>query len=317
MEMKVLITGGAGWIGGITASLFRDAGHEVVIFDNLSTGFEHNAKSSKFIEGDLRDSDAVEKIFKEPFDLIVHFAAKLDVGESTRDPKLYYDNNVTGSINLIDAAVRHDVKKIIFSSSATVYGEPDTIPISETAPLRPINPYGHTKLIIEQVLASYQQSHGLEWLALRYFNPIGAHDGIHQNPSVSNIVPVALRAASTGQPMKIYGDDYDTPDGTCIRDYVNVAEIARAHVLGATKTHHNRAINLGSGTGYSVREILTAVGKANGKDIPYIIDKRREGDAMAVIASGDLARELLGWETQSDLQAMVQSAVDGMVDASH
>lgn len=310
--MKILITGGAGWIGGITASLFREAGHEVVIFDNLSTGFKHNAKSSRLIQGDLRDKEALNTLFQDPFDVVVHFAAKLDVGESMRDPALYFENNVVGSINLIDATVSHGVNKVIFSSSATVYGEPDTIPIPESAPLRPINPYGHSKLIIEHVLKSYEQSHNLEWLALRYFNPIGAHDGIHQNPRVSNIVPAALNAIAANKPMKLFGDTYDTPDGTCIRDYVDVVDIARAHVLAATKTHLRQAINLGSGQGYSVKDILKAVSSAAGKEVPFEIGPRREGDAAAVIASNDRARELLGWATTPNLEKMVRSAVDAI-----
>lgn len=311
--MKVLVTGGAGWIGGITTRLLEQRGHEVVVFDNLSTGFKDNIKQAQLIQGDLRDAEAVRKLFLKPYDVIIHFAAKLDVGESIQNPQLYFDNNLIGSLNLLQAAVQSGTKKILFSSSATVYGEPAHTPVSEDAQIQPINPYGFSKLMTEQLLKSYEQTHDLDWIALRYFNPVGGYDGIFQNPTVSNIVPTALRAIQSGKPMQIFGNDYSTPDGTCIRDYVDVVEIAEAHVLAATAITQgqkfNRPLNLGSGSGYTVLEILAAITKATGVPVPYELGSRRTGDAQAVVASNKLADQLLGWKTTSGLDEMVAKAV--------
>lgn len=312
--MKVLVVGGAGYIGGITAKLLGEADHEVTVLDDLSTGFEKNTAGAKFIKGDIRDLAMIEKVFEENFDMVIHFAAKLDVGESMQKPRYYFENNVVGSLNLIDTAASKGVKNFIFSSSATVYGEPEEIPISEEAKIQPINPYGFSKVMVEEMMKSYQITHGLNWLALRYFNPVGSYKGVGQNPEVSNIVPAVLRAIETGQPLSIFGDDYETPDGTCIRDYVSVEEIANAHVLAAEKmaggANLQTAINLGSGRGYSVKEILTALEKALGKEIPKNIVGRREGDAPKLVASNDLAKKLLGWEPKKDLDEMAASAVE-------
>ncbi len=312
--MRILVLGGAGWIGGITTRLLEEAGHEVTVFDNLSTGQSHNVGKSRLVQGDLTDRAAVTRLFDQPYDIMVHFAAKLDVGESMAKPHLYFENNLVGSLNLIDTAVNHGVKKLIFSSSATVYGEPSTVPIPETAEIKPINPYGFSKVMVEELMASYQLTHGLQWLALRYFNPIGAYQGIRQNPKVSNIVPTALRALKTGVPLKVFGNDYDTPDGTGVRDYVDVREIAAAHVVAAEKmaggTSFNRAINLGASRGFSVLEVLVAIGKAAGAEVPRQFAPRRAGDAASVVASSDLARELLGWSAQKGLDEMVKTAVN-------
>jgi UDP-glucose 4-epimerase len=311
--MKALVVGGAGYIGGITARLLAEAGHEVTVFDNLSTGFEHNVLA-KLIQGDICDKPAVDALFSEQFDMVIHFAGKLDVGESVQNPKLYFDNNVVGSLNIIDAFVAAGGKHFIFSSSATVYGEPDTVPIAETFPIQPINPYGYSKVMVEEMLESYGQTHALNWLALRYFNPVGAYKGIGQNPAVSNVVPAALRAVKTGQPLQIFGNDYDTPDGTCLRDYVAVEEIAQAHVMAAEKmvadTRLQTPINLGSGQGYSVMEILAALEKALGKPVPQKVVGRRQGDAPRSVASNQKAHELLGWKPAKSLDEMVASAVE-------
>jgi UDP-glucose 4-epimerase len=312
--MKVLVAGGAGWIGGVTSLRLQEAGHDVTVFDNLSTGFVANAKDAHFIQGDLTHRDEVAKLFQQPYDLIIHFAAMLDVGESMQYPRRYFDNNTMGSLNLIDEAVKSGVKRIIFSSSATVYGEPESVPITEEAAIRPINPYGYSKVMVEQLLASYEVTHGLEWLALRYFNPVGAYQGIGQNPQVSNIVPTALRAIKSGKPLQIFGNDYDTPDGTCLRDYVDVVEIADAHVRAAgimmAGTTLNRPVNLGSAQGYSVLEMLAAIGKAAGRAVPAEFAGRRAGDAQAVVASSKLARELFGWSATTPLDEMVAAACE-------
>lgn len=312
--MKILVAGGAGWIGGITTRLLQEAGHEAVVFDNLSTGFAANVKDAQLIEGDLTDLPAVRKLFAEPFDAVIDFAAKLDVGESMQQPRLYFDNNVSGSLNLIDEAVKAGVKHFIFSSSATVYGEPEAVPITETAKIQPINPYGFSKVMVEGLLQSYGITHGLNWLALRYFNPVGAYEGIGQNPQVSNVIPAALRALHSGQPLKIFGNDYDTPDGTCIRDYVDVKEIATAHILAAEKMSSGnlmqQPINLGSGHGYSVLEILAALDAAVGTQIPREIIGRRAGDAPRSVASNSLAKAVLGWEPATPLTEMVKAAYE-------
>lgn len=312
--MRVLIAGGAGFIGGITAKLFEEAGHEVVVFDNLSTGFRHNV-GAEFVEGDLTDAKQVVGAFKTgPFDAVLHFAAKLQVEESVREPKLYFENNVLGSLNLIDAAVKSGSKRFIFSSSATVYGEPAKVPIAETAPIQPINPYGVTKVMVEEMLDSYGQTHGLEWVAFRYFNPVGAYAGIGPSPLVSNLIPAALEALAGKRTLQVFGTDYDTRDGSCIRDYVHVKEIAEAHLLAADQmdagTSFNRAINLGSGRGYTVLEMLDGLEKAAGKPIPHKIVGRRAGDAPASIASNDLAKKLLGWAPKLGLETMLGDALD-------
>lgn len=310
--LHFLIAGGAGYIGGITARLLAEAGHVVTIIDNLSTGVRHNAGAAELIEADITDVAAVNRLFQEHhYDIVLHFAAKLDVGESMQQPKLYFDNNVGGSITLIDAAARAQTP-LIFSSSATVYGEPRAVPITEDFPLQPINPYGYSKVIVEQVLASYQQTHHLSWLALRYFNPVGSYAGIGQNPKVSNLVPAALRALHSNNPLQIFGNDYATPDGTCIRDYIDVRDVARAHVLAAEKMVNreifNRAINLGSGHGYTVLQAIDALSRAVGAEIPRQFVARRAGDAPQSVASSELAKQLLGWEAEHSLDDMMASA---------
>lgn len=312
--MNILVVGGAGYIGGVTARMLEQAGHTVTIFDNLSTGFKQNTGKAEFIEGDLQDSQAVSKLFEgKSYDIILHFAAKLDVGESMEQPKLYFDNNVSGSINLIDAAAESKTP-VIFSSSATVYGNPETVPITEDSPIQPINPYGYSKVMIEQALESYQVTHGLPWLALRYFNPVGSYDGIGQNPKVSNLVPAALRALSSGNPLHIFGNDYDTPDGTCIRDYIDIRDVAEVHITAAGKLAagqvFNRAVNLGSGTGYTVLQAIDALGKAVGSEIPREFVARRAGDAPKSVASSELAKKLFGWQTKYGLDDMMKSAYE-------
>jgi UDP-glucose 4-epimerase len=313
--MKLLVVGGAGYIGGVTARMAGQAGHTVTIFDNLSTGFKSNAGGAEFIQGDLTDAKAVEQLFEgRDYDLVLHFAAKLDVGESMEQPKLYFDNNVGGSINLIDAAAKAKVP-IIFSSSATVYGEPKTVPITEDFPIRPINPYGYSKVMTEQLLESYQKTDGLGWLALRYFNPVGSYAGIGQNPKVSNLIPAALQALKSGTPLNIFGNDYDTPDGTCIRDYIDIRDLAEAHLVAAEKMvggeMFNRAINLGSEQGYTVLQAIDALGKAVGAEIPRQFVSRRAGDAPQSVASSALAKQLLGWEAKHGLDEMMATAYEG------
>lgn len=311
--MKVLIVGGAGYIGAITSKLFEEAGHEVIVFDDLSTGFEKNV-SSKLIRGSVTDAVRVEELFDAKFDAVLHFAAKLEVGESVTKPKLYFENNVQGSLNLIDAAAQSGCKHFIFSSSATVYGDPDQVPIPETAAIRPINPYGFSKVMVEEMLASYHITSNLEWVAFRYFNPVGAYKGIGPSPLVSNLMPAALKALSGEIQLQVFGDDYDTPDGTCIRDYVYVVEIARAHVMAAEQMTAgkaiNQAINLGSGNGYSVLKLIKTLEDVAERPVPHKIVGRRAGDSPKSVASNMLAKELLGWQPKADLTTMVKSAYD-------
>lgn len=313
-SLKILITGGAGYIGGVTSRMLTEAGHKVTVFDNLSTGFRRNVHDAEFIQGDLRNNTDIKKAFDgRTYDVIIHFAAKLDVGESMQNPKLYFDNNVLGSINLIDQAAKAKTP-VIFSSSATVYGEPDKVPITEDSPIKPINPYGYSKVMIEEALESYQKSNDLPWLTLRYFNPVGAYKGVGQNPNVSNLVPAALRALKSGKPLQIFGNNYDTPDGTCIRDYIDVRDVARAHVVAAEKMHtgdtFNRAINLGSSNGYTVLQAIDALGQAVGDEIPRQFVDRRTGDAPRSVASNSLAKQLLDWAPKHSIDEMMQTAYD-------
>ncbi len=307
--MKLLVFGGAGFIGGTTAQLLAAAGHEVTVFDNLSTSTHKNVGDLKLIKGDICDNAAVEAALGQGYDAVMHFAGKLLVGESTKQPHVYYRVNVLGSLNVIEASASHKLP-IIFSSSAAVYGEPDAIPIKESAATHPTSPYGWTKLMVEQLLASYQATHGLRWIALRYFNAAGAHDKIGDH-TPDHIIPAAFAALKAAKPVKLFGDDYPTPDGSCIRDYVHVDDLARAHILAATeliKRPVNRAINLGTSHGASVKEVLDAIDNASGRKLKRQVAPRRSGDPARLLASIDLANELLNWQPQKSLKDIVEDA---------
>lgn len=322
--MRILLTGGAGFIGSHTAVEMTQAGHDVVIFDNfcnsdatvldrLETILD---KRLAFEEGDIRDYDRMREVLeKHQIEAVVHFAGLKAVGESCEKPLEYFDNNITGTLVLLQAMKSLGIKRIIFSSSATVYGTPQYLPLDEKHPLSVTNPYGRTKLQVEEILSDLCASDA-EWSAvcLRYFNPIGAHESglIGENPRgiPNNLLPYLARvAAGQLEALQVFGNDYDTPDGTGVRDYIHVVDLAKGHVLAAqyALTHTGWiAINLGTGIGYSVLDIVKAYEKACGKPVPYKIVARRPGDVASNWADPKLAKELLGWEAQYTLQDMCE-----------
>lgn len=310
--MKVFVTGGAGYIGSVTSEMLLDEGHEVVIFDNFSCGHRNAIDSrAKLIEGDLLDSEHLQEAMRDAQpDAVVHFAALALVGESMEDPLLYYRNNVRGGINLVDAMEAADVKKIIFSSTCATYGVPQEMPIPETHPQKPINPYGDSKMLFEHILKWCHKIKGMQTVYLRYFNACGATGkfGEDHDPE-THLIPLVLKVA-LGKRDKIYifGDDYDTPDGTCIRDYIHIADLAQAHIL-ALKNDCSGPFNLGNGNGYSVKEVIEAAREATGRSIPAEVAERRPGDPPRLIGSADKARKELGWTPQhSDIGTIIKHA---------
>jgi len=314
--MKLCVTGGAGYIGSVVAQALVDAGNEVSVIDNLSTG--HRAaipKGCRFVEGDIRDGDALDRAFGSGTEAVLHFAAFSVVADSVREPVAYFDNNIGGTVRLLERIQVNGVKRIVFSSSAAVYGDPQGLPIEETAPRRPVNPYGFSKLVVEKMLEACRGAWGLEYVALRYFNAGGstAIHGEHHEPE-SHLIPVVIDAA-TGKRRKItvFGNDYDTPDGTCIRDYIHVHDLAVAHILalGAIKTGFSGALNLGSAEPFTVLDVIKAVERITKKTVRYEIGPRRPGDPPALLASSRKAESVLGWKkTRSSLDEIVRSAYE-------
>jgi UDP-glucose 4-epimerase len=313
--MKVLVTGGAGYIGSVTAAALLDAGHAVTVFDNLATGHRAAVPSGASLRvGDIRSKDDVRSCLAERFDAIIHFAASIEAGESMVDPGKFFENNTCGALNLIESAVRHGVGRFVFSSTAAVYAGQDES-IKETDPIAPVNAYGATKLMVEQMLAWYRQIHGLRYGVLRYFNACGAtRDLGEDHQPESHLIPLVLQVAlGKREKVKIYGTDYPTPDGTCIRDYIHVADLASAHLLAldALGTQETLTCNLGNGSGYSVREVVDAAREVTGHPIPAEETPRRPGDAAILVADATRARELLGWQPKiPDLRDIMQSAWD-------
>ena len=302
--MKVLVSGGAGFIGGCTVRDLLKSGHEVVVFDNLSCGHkEILPKGIELILGDIRKpQDIRSALHGRKFDAVMHFAAFTIVPESVEDPEKYFENNVQGSVNVMNAMAKEGVGLFVFSSSAAVYGAPKQIPITETAPTLPENPYGQTKLTIEEYLKWYEAPYGIKHVCLRYFNAAGAdlENDIGEDREVeTHLIPLVLHAASGARKdVKVFGTDYPTTDGTCVRDYIHVKDLSSAHVLaleklGATKT--SAIYNLGSESGFSVRQIVEAAKKITGKSINAVDSPRRAGDPPALIAKADQAAALLGW----------------------
>jgi UDP-glucose 4-epimerase len=312
--MRVLVTGGAGYIGSVTAKALLDDGHAVVIYDDLSHG--HRAAidaRAGFVAGSLHDPDLLKQVFTaQPFDAVVHFAALIEVGQSMAEPGLYFTNNVAGTISLLNAAIAGGVRRLVFSSTAAVYGTPVYTPIDETHPLIPINVYGQGKLIVEQMLAWYGSQCGLRSVALRYFNASGATESLGEDHHPESHLIPNLLAVPLGRrnSVDIYGDDYDTPDGTCVRDYVHVADLADAHLLALARTERAGGIyNLGTGKGYSVREVLDAARKVTGHQIPADAKPRRAGDPAVLVASSDLAERELGWRAKRNaIETIVEDA---------
>lgn len=315
--MNVLITGGAGYIGSHCNRYFNEKGIYTVIVDDLNDGHEESVVAGKFVKGSFGDRALMEKILKEEkIDAVIHFAAFASVPDSVARPSRYYHNNVSNMLNLLDAMVATGVKYIVFSSSAATFGEPVYTPIDEKHPQKPINPYGMTKLIGEKMLLDYEQAYGIHSCAFRYFNASGcSHDsliGEAHNPEC-HLIPLVIRAAIHGEPhLKVFGDDYDTRDGSCLRDYVHVEDLAEAHYLGLKYImEHNcsEQFNLGSQTGFTVLEIIKSFEKVSGLKVPYEIAGRRAGDPAVLVASNEKAKKLLGWELkQSSLENILRTA---------
>lgn len=312
--MVVLVIGGAGYIGSHAARTLKSAGHEVIIFDNLSTGYESLASGFEFIKGDMLDVKALGQVLPRA-GAIMHFAAHAYVGESVTNPRKYFRNNVEGGLALLNAALDAGVKKIIFSSTCAVYGEVAKVPIDENIPREPVNPYGVSKLFFEQALEAYDRAYGFRFASLRYFNAAGADESgeigeLHEPET--HLIPLALRAAAgLGPELNIFGSDYPTPDGTCIRDYIHVNDLASAHVKALdylTAGKPSMAANLGTGTGASVQEVISAVEKATGKRVPHAMKPRRPGDPPALVANPAKARTMLNWSATRGLDSIVSTA---------
>jgi UDP-glucose 4-epimerase len=313
--MHILVTGGAGYIGSVvTEELIRN-GHSVTVFDNLEKGHrEAVAPQAEFVEGDLRDGDLLKKVFRQnEIEAVIHLAAYSLVGESVQNPAKYYQNNVVAGLSLLDAMIEENVRKIVFSSTAAVYGEPETQPITETAALAPTNPYGETKLGFEKALRWYEKAFDLKYASLRYFNAAGAGKmcGERHEPE-THLIPLVLQAALGKIPhIEIFGEDYHTRDGTCIRDYIHVIDLARAHILALQILDERSAIyNLGcGGTGYTVREVIDTAVSVTGLEIPARIAGKRAGDPAILIASSDKIKRELGWQPEfQDLCLIIESA---------
>ncbi len=316
--MSILVLGGAGYIGSHTALELVRAGHDVVIADNLVTGYRKAVpEKARFYEGDLRDFDFLDNLFKtEKIDAVIHFAAYSLVGESVTNPLKYYDNNLYGTKVLLDAMVNNGIDKIVFSSTAATYGEPENIPILESDRTCPTNPYGETKLAMEKMFSWTAKAHGLRYVSLRYFNACGADEsgaiGEAHNPE-SHLIPLILQVPNgKRESISIFGNDYNTPDGTCIRDYIHVTDLAQAHIL-AVKYLENGGesdiFNLGNGIGYSVREVIDTARKVTGHPIPEVEVPRRAGDPAMLVASSEKAKSVLGWKPEHDsLEEIIASS---------
>lgn len=317
--MKVLVLGGAGYIGSHTAYHLIDNGYQVVIVDNLQTGHEWAVhKAAKFYKGDIRDREFMDSVFEAEPDIaaVIHFAACSLVGESMVDPLKYYNNNLYGTEVLLESMIAHDIKKIVFSSTAATYGEPENVPILESDRTEPTNTYGETKLSMEKMFKWVSAAHGIKFVSLRYFNACGAHPteniGEAHNPE-THLIPIILQVANgTRDKIMIYGDDYKTPDGTCVRDYIHVMDLAQAHRLAIEYLmagNDNNIFNLGNGVGFSVKEVVECARKVTGEAIPAELAERRAGDPAVLVASGEKARGILGWKPQYDeLEKIIETA---------
>lgn len=323
--MKILVTGGAGYIGGTVAGLLVEKGHEAVAYDNLSHGRRDLLPAGvQFVQGELADREAIENLFLSarnsgrPFDGVMHFAALIEAGESMQRPEIYFRNNTASTLSLLEAMLAHGPRKLVFSSTAAVYGEPETVPIQEDARLLPTNAYGESKLLVEQMLDWLNRIHGLRYASLRYFNVAGAPEGPsgvirgEAHEPESHLIPLVLDVAlGRRQSIRIYGDDYPTADGTCIRDYIHVTDLADAHLLAfeALASHDRLIYNLGNGKGFSVREVIESARRVTGHPIPAEIHPRRAGDPAVLVASSQKAIRELGWNPRyAQLEAIIRTA---------
>jgi len=315
--MRILVVGGAGYIGSHMVKQLLRSGHDVVTLDDLSTGYRDAVLGGSFIEGSIADRKLLDSVFAEHrYDAVFHFASFIQVGESVAQPAKYYANNLANTLNLLDAMVRHEVKHFIFSSTAAIYGEPRNISIDEDHPVAPINPYGASKAMVEQILRDYDRAYGLKSVSLRYFNACGADPegelGERHDPE-THLIPLALQAVSGRRKnLTIYGRDYDTPDGTCIRDYVHVCDLCDAHLLALEYLQDgnaSNAFNLGNGDGFSVQQVIDTVSLVTGKRVPGIDGPRRAGDPARLVANASKANKSLGWKPRyGDLDVIISHA---------
>ncbi|ACU97733.1 UDP-galactose 4-epimerase [Saccharomonospora viridis DSM 43017] len=310
--MKLIVTGGAGYIGSVCTARLLEAGHEVTVVDDLSTGHADAVpEGARFVQGDA--AEVASTLLAEGFDGVLHFAAKSLVGESMQDPGAYWRGNVLTSLRLLEAMRTHGVQRLVFSSTAATYGEPETTPIPETAPTAPTNTYGATKLAIDHAITSYARAHGLAAVSLRYFNVAGAYGRYgERHTTETHLIPLILQVATGHRDqVYIYGDDYPTEDGTAIRDYIHVVDLADAHLLALAHAEPgtHQIFNLGNGTGFSVRQVIDACREVTGHPIPAVVSQRRAGDPAILVASSDKARQVLGWKPQhTDLPGIVADA---------
>jgi UDP-glucose 4-epimerase len=313
----ILVVGGAGYIGSHIVKMLLDTGYHVVTLDNLSGGYREAVLGGDFVFGDIADRNGLDRLFAGyAFDGVMHFASFIEVGESVRNPSKYYQNNVAATLNLLDAMVAHKVNACIFSSSAAIFGEPQYFPIDEQHPKQPVNPYGLSKWIIEQILADYDHAYGLKSICLRYFNAAGADpDGLlgERHLPETHLIPLVLQAASgQRESITVFGQDYDTPDGTCIRDYIHINDLCQAHLLALEKLlagGGSAAYNLGSGAGFSVKQVIDMAKKITGKPILVMTGERRAGDPAGLVADSKQAKTVLGWQPQyADLATIIAHA---------
>ncbi len=325
--MNILVTGGAGYIGSHTCKLLAERGHKPVVLDNLSTGHRSFVKWGPLVEGDIRQADVVERVIREySIDAVIHFAASSIVGESVRDPLKYFDNNVVASTEFLKALLKTDVRKIVFSSTCAVYGTPERVPIGEGESRKPINPYGQSKLAVENVLEALSQSHQVGAVALRYFNASGASGeaeiGEDHNPE-THLIPLAIRASlEQNYELRVFGDDYDTQDGTCVRDYVHVTDLAEAHLLAldalSTSLGAFHAYNVGTGSGFSVAQVIDEVERVTGKPVKRSMGPRRPGDPATLVADPQKIQRELGWQPKySSLNNIIETAVRWQKSKAH
>ncbi len=313
---RILVTGGAGYIGSHTVQLLLQQGYDVSVVDDLSRGFKHNVPAGRLNRLNLCDQAALSELIRQHRpEAVIHFAAFIAVGESMREPGRYFQNNVCGSLSLLNAMTASGVKHLVFSSTAAVYGTPHTTPILEDFPIQPVSPYGESKVMVETLLRWFDEIHGLTSVCLRYFNASGADPagrlGEEHQPE-THLIPLLLRGVRTGEPVTLFGSDYPTPDGTCIRDYIHVSDLAQAHILALEHLLRGGAsnqFNVGTGTGHSVMEVVRAVEEVTGRKVPYTMGARRPGDPPALVAGADKLRSVLGWQPKyEDLRVIVEHA---------
>jgi len=313
---KILVTGGAGYIGSHTRYFLEQQGHSVVVVDNLERGYRESVPENILRQMDLADTPALTSLLQtERVEAVIHFAAFISVGESTQKPEIYFMNNAAGSLSLFEAMIAAGVKNVVFSSTAAAYGVPQRVPITEDQPFAPINPYGESKVMTEKMLEWLDKYRGIRSIRLRYFNACGAEVqaglGERHDPE-THLIPLLLRAVQTGKPMTLFGDDYPTPDGTCIRDYIHVSDLAEAHIFAVEhllKGGASDVFNVGTGAGKSVKEVVAAVERVTGKAVPHTIGPRREGDPPSLVADSSKLQTKLGWKPKRcDIDRIVSDA---------